>query len=79
MPMRAFWFVSGMVERIRCDEGRLALEISAAQGEGAAALHKQLSEAHQEPVKLSDVAIAERMMNAPRDEMASSRLKALAG
>lgn len=59
MPMRVFWMVSGFVDRIRAEEGKLALEISVAQGDGAVALHEQLSEASPNPVKQSVQAILE--------------------
>lgn len=78
MPMRAFWIISGFVERVLADEGRLSLEIatSAQSGEGAEALFERLDKQAPNPVKYSGYVLMEA--NSKRDEGATAELAKLA-
>lgn len=79
MPARAFWIVSGFVDRIRADEAKLHLEVTAmAQDtEAAKGLMERLDSIAPEPVTLSVRARVER--GAVRDESGFQTLKAMAG
>ena len=79
MPMRAFWIVSGFVDRLMSDEAKLHLEVaaSAQSGEAAGQLMERLNTAAPEPVTLSGYALAQR--TAARDESGFQTLKAMAG
>ncbi len=79
MPMRAFWVVSGFVERLQADEAKMQLEIAATSpdGEAARALMERLNTAAPDPVTLSGYALAQR--TAVRDESGFQTLKAMAG
>lgn len=78
MPIRAFWVMSGFVDRIFADEAKLTLEvaISAQDGETAGALLERLDRQAPSPVKYTGHAI---LAGAKRDEDATARLAALAG
>ena len=62
MPMRAFWIVSGFVDRLMSDEAKLHLEVaaSAQSGEAAWQLMERLNTVAPEPVTLSGYALAQR-------------------
>jgi hypothetical protein len=79
MPIRAFWIVSGFVERLQADEAKLHLEIAASATDGptAQALMERLNTAAPDPVTLSGYALAQR--TAVRDEGGFQTLKAMAG
>ncbi len=79
MPMRAFWIVSGFVDRLMSDEAKLHLEVaaSAQNGEAAGQLMERLNTVAPEPVTLSGYALAQR--TAVRDESGFQTLKAMAG
>jgi len=79
MPVRAFWTVSGFVERVLADEQKLVLEVSAASHDGEAAMRllEHLNERAPNPVKQSGYAMARA--GAKRDESGFASLKALAG
>lgn len=79
MPIRAFWTVSGLVERLLVDEGRMTLEIaSVAQDPDASkTLFERMEKQAPAPVKLSGHAMAN--MGAERDHAGFASLAALAG
>lgn len=78
MPMRAFWVVSGFVERLHADEAKLQLEVVASVHDGSAqALMERLNTAAPDPVTLSGHGLAQR--TAVRDEAGFQTLKAMAG
>lgn len=79
MPIRAFWIVSGFVERLHADEAKLKLEIAATaqDSEAAQALMERLNTEAPDPVTLSGYALAQRA--AVRDEAGFQTLKAMAG
>ena len=79
MPVRAFWTVSGFVERVVADESKRTLEIQTAShnGESAATLYERLDKQAPAPVKFTGHAIAS--FGAERDEDGFAQLKALAG
>jgi hypothetical protein len=76
MPMRAFWVISGFVERLLADEGKQILEIqtSAQHPEAASELMGRLAESAPQPVKLSGHALAQK--TAVRDEAGIAALRA---
>lgn len=78
LPVRAFWFISGSVGRLRSDEAKLQLEVTAvaADHEAAQALLDRLNVEAPDPVVLSGYALAQR--TAVRDEMGFQELKAMA-
>lgn len=78
MPIRAFWFVSGCVERLQAGHDRRALVVAnhAAGQESAQELMERLAEQSPEPVKLTVEAVIEA--SSQRDEAGVSRLKAMA-
>lgn len=78
MPMRAFWIISGFVDRVLADEGRLTLEISTAaqSSEAAESLFERLDKQAPNPVKYSGAALM--MANSKRDERATEKLRQLA-
>jgi len=79
MPMRAFWTISGFVERIFSDESKLKLEIAASSqtSDAAQTLYDRLDKQAPAPVKYTGYAIA--YQGAERDEAGIARLKMLAG
>lgn len=79
MPIRAFWALSGFVDRLRADEARLTLEINAAaqDGEAAQMLFERLETQAPAPVKYTGAAIV--MQGAERDEAGFAELRMLAG
>lgn len=79
MPMRAFWTVSGFVDRVFADEGQLTLELNAASQdvEAAQTLMERMKKQAPSPVKLTVEAQVQR--SAVRDEGGFASLKALAG
>ena len=79
MPMRAFWIVSGFVDRLMSDEAKLHLEVaaSAQNGEAVGQLMERLNTVAPEPVTLSGYVLAQR--TAARDELGFQTLKAMAG
>lgn len=79
IPCRAFWTLSGYVERIHADEAKLKIEIAACSqgGESAEALYKRLDTQAPSPIVYTGHAIA--MVGAERDEGGFASLKALAG
>ena len=78
MPMRAFWVVSGFVERLQADEAKLHLEVASASHDSKAAreLLERLDTAAPDPVTLSGHGLAQR--TAVRDEKGFQTLKAMA-
>jgi hypothetical protein len=76
MPLRAFWVVSGFVERLIADEGKQTLEIqtSAQHPEAASEMMVRLEESAPQPVKLSARAIVEK--TSVRDEAGIAALRA---
>lgn len=79
MPMRAFWTVSGFVDRVFADEGQLTLELKAASQdvEAAQTLMERMKKQAPSPVKLTVQAQIER--SAVRDVDGFAALKGLAG
>jgi hypothetical protein len=79
MPIRAFWIVSGFVERLQADEAKLNLDVavSATDPQAAQALMERLNAAAPEPVTLSGHALAQR--TAVRDEGGFQTLTPMAG
>lgn len=79
MPIRAFWALSGYVDRLRADEARLKLEINSASqdGEAAQSLYERLEKQAPDPVKLTGTAIM--LQGAERDEAGFAELRMLAG
>lgn len=79
IPMRAFWTISGFVERISSDEAKLKLEVAASSqtSEAAQALYERLDKQAPAPVKYTGYAIA--YQGVERDEAGFARLKMLAG
>lgn len=78
MPIRAFWIVSGFVERLQADEAKLHLEVAASSHDPdvARTLLERLNTAAPEPITLSGHGLAQR--TAVRDERGFQRLKAIA-
>lgn len=78
MPMRAFWVVSGFVERLQADEAKLHLEVAANSHDASAAgeLMERLNTVAPDPVTLSGHGLAQR--TAVRDEQGFQTLKAMA-
>lgn len=68
MPIRAFWTVSGFVERVMADEAKLHLEVSSVSQDGDAsqALMQRLNLQAPEPVKRSVASVV--AANSVRDE-----------
>lgn len=79
MPCRAFWTISGYVERLHADEGKLQTEIAACSqgGEAAQLLFARLEKQAPQPVVYSGHALV--MAGAERDEGGFADLRAMAG
>jgi hypothetical protein len=79
MPVKAFWTISGFVERVLMDEQKLVLEVTAAShdGEAAQSLMERLQEQAPHPVKYTGRALAQ--VGAERDESGFASLRAMQG
>lgn len=78
MPIRAFWTLSGFVERLHADEAKLKLEISSTSQnqEAAKELYEALERQAPHPLVFTGHAM---VVSAKRDEGGIARLAALAG
>lgn len=79
LPIRAFWPISGFVERLHADEAKLVLEVeaSAQSGEAASQMMERLNKLAPSPVKWTGQAMLR--MGAERDREGLMELAALAG
>lgn len=79
MPVRAFWFVSGSIDRLMFYEAKLNLEVTTAgqAPEAAKELYERLDLQAPEPVILSGYAKAG--VAAVRDEAGFAALRQMAG
>jgi hypothetical protein len=79
MPARAFWTLSGFVERLRADEAITQLEIitKSQDGDTAQDLYERLTKQAPAPVTFTGHAMA--TVGAERDESGFAELRSLAG
>lgn len=79
MPMRAFWFISGCVERLNAESQKQHLEITTAaqSSKGAGAMFEVLNAQSPPPVVMSVRSRIE--VSAVRDEVGFAELRGLAG
>lgn len=79
MPCRAFWTISGYVERLRADEAKLNLEIAASSqaSDAAASMFERLEKQAPAPVVYTGYALAN--VGAELDSDGLNDLRALAG
>lgn len=78
LPMRVFWEFSGNVDRIRCDEALMTLEIgtSLQSPDGATSMREHISKQAPSPFKLTSQGKVE--LTAAADPGAADMLRSLA-
>ena len=79
LPMRAFWFISGTVERLQAEASMRSMQVHMAgqSSEGFKAMQEHLEKLAPPPFKFSGNARME--MTAQADPDAASKLRMLAG